>query len=268
MEVRYSFGKNWLDFITHLDDEHVAEAQKSLQLLLGNERLDGSRFLDVGSGSGLFSLVARRLGARVHSFDYDLASVECTSALRTRFFPKDDQWLVEQGSVLDADYMAKLGVFDVVYSWGVLHHTGAMYDAMRSAAGRVAHGGLFAFALYRKTRLCWAWKIEKRWYAGAPPSAQRIADSTYINLMRLAFLLSGRDFNSYVSKYRIIRGMNYANNVRDWLGGYPYELILPGDADSLMKSIGFEQVRSNTRPYSTGLFGSGCDEFVYRRVRT
>ncbi len=268
MDARYSFGENWRDYSAHLDEGRINEAEKSLQTLLALERLDGLRFIDIGSGSGLFSLAARRLGARVCSFDYDLVSVECTSALRARFFPDDSQWRVEQGSVLDATYLAKLGTFDVVYSWGVLHHTGAMYDAIRNAAGLVASDKIFAFALYRKTRLCWLWKLEKRWYAGASPAARRVADSIYISLMRLAFLVSGRDFKSYVANYRSIRGMNYINNVRDWLGGYPYESISPAEVKKFMTSIDFAHERSDTRPYSTGLFGSGCDEFVYRRVRS
>jgi 2-polyprenyl-6-hydroxyphenyl methylase/3-demethylubiquinone-9 3-methyltransferase len=263
---RFAFGENWKSFLAELNDARIAEAEKSLQWLVGRERLDGLRFLDVGSGSGLSSLAARRLGATVHSFDYDLDSVTCTTLLRNRFFPDDPNWLVEQGSILDHAYLGTLGQFDIVYSWGVLHHTGAMSEAIGNAVALVGPSGLFVFALYRKTRLCWLWTIEKRWYCRASPRAQSAARGLFVGLMKLAFAVLRRDFKTYVSGYRRNRGMDYIHDVHDWLGGYPYESIRPAEVEGELTRLGFAAVRSKTRPYSTGLFGSGCDEYAYCRV--
>jgi 2-polyprenyl-6-hydroxyphenyl methylase/3-demethylubiquinone-9 3-methyltransferase len=137
---------------------------------------------------------------------------------------------------------------------------------MRKAARQVSPGGLFAFALYRKTRMCGFWTREKRWYAAASPRAQRIARFLYITLFRAGMIATRRSFRQYVANYKSARGMDYDHDVHDWLGGYPYESIAAGDVGALMDDLGFEHVRSFTRPLSLGLFGSGCDEYVYRRA--
>ena len=128
MSDRFAFGANWSRFLARLTPERIRLAESSLTDWLGDLR--GRSFLDIGSGSGLFSLAARNLGARVHSFDYDPDSVACTAELRRRFHPDDPDWGVEQGSALDEPYLRSLGMFDVVYSWGVLHHTGDMWRAL------------------------------------------------------------------------------------------------------------------------------------------
>src|SRR5437773_1388621 len=132
---RFPFGKNWRDFIERLDEIRIAEATGSLAAMLGKTSLAGCRFLDVGCGSGVFSLGAMRLGAAcVHSFDYDPISVACAEVLRAKFFPNSPRWVIEQGSAVDEQYLSHLGKWDVVYSWGVLHHPGAMWRAMQHVA--------------------------------------------------------------------------------------------------------------------------------------
>jgi len=262
---RFAFGDNWRKFLDRLDEPRVTKAEQSLKELLVRDDLHGLTFLDIGCGSGIFSLAARRLGARVHSIDYDPAAVECALILQQRFYTGDNQWKFGCGSILDADFVGSLGTFDIVYSWGVLHHTGAMYQAIEQAASRVKPGGLFAFALYRKTRFCFFWTHEKRWYANASPWEQRSADALFTFFQRLAFMLRRRDFKQYVANYQSVRGMDYATDVHDWMGGYPYESARPSEVLEFMDRLEFEHIRSNTEPYSTGIFGSGCDEHVYRR---
>ena len=145
---RFEFGKNWSQFLTVLDDKRIARAEQSLQEMLEVDDLFGKRFLDIGSGSGLFSLAARRLGASVHSFDYDPQAVACTTELKRRYFPGDGMWTIEEASVLDREYLASLGKFDIVYSWGVLHHTGAMWDALENVCLNVAPGGRLFISIY------------------------------------------------------------------------------------------------------------------------
>ena len=168
---RFEFGKNWAWFLETLNDQKIDEAVKSLSDMLQTDSLAGRSFLDIGSGSGLFSLAARKLGARVHSFDYDPNSVGCTEELRHRYFTDDEQWTVEPGSALDSAYIASLGKFDVVYSWGVLHHTGDMWTALANAAMPVASRGKLFIAIYNdQGTASIRWTKAKRLYQ---PVAQR-----------------------------------------------------------------------------------------------
>jgi len=140
-DARFQFGKNWQRFLSILDEERISEAERSLKEMLEIDNLHGKTFVDIGSGSGLFSLAARRLGAKVHSFDYDPVSVACTKELKRRYFNDDSKWSIEQGDVLDKAYIESLGQFDIVYAWGVLHHTGAMWQALENIIPLVGKGG-------------------------------------------------------------------------------------------------------------------------------
>jgi 2-polyprenyl-6-hydroxyphenyl methylase/3-demethylubiquinone-9 3-methyltransferase len=166
---RFAFGENWRRFLSVITDERIEEATKSLRDFLGCETLAGKTFLDIGSGSGLFSLAARRLGATVISFDYDPQSVACTQELKRRYFPEDGTWRIEQGSVLDRRYVESLGQFEVCYSWGVLHHTNNLWQALHNAHLAVKPGGLLYIAIYRDEGIVSAcWKVVKRAYCSGP----------------------------------------------------------------------------------------------------
>jgi SAM-dependent methyltransferase len=263
--TRFAFGDNWASYAALVDEERLVEAERGLVRLLGAEGLRGRTMLDIGCGSGLHAAAAGRLGtARIVAIDLDARSVETAREMLLRHAPLVPAE-VRQADVFDLE-PETAGHFDVVYSWGVLHHTGAMLEAIARAAAMVAPGGLFAFALYRRTWLCALWGYEKRWYAAARPSAQAMARRIYTALLRARFAVTGRDFANYVASYQSARGMDFLHDVHDWLGGYPYESISPAEVDDRMRRLGFEHVRSFTQVPSLGLFGSGCDEYVYRRA--
>jgi 2-polyprenyl-3-methyl-5-hydroxy-6-metoxy-1,4-benzoquinol methylase len=259
----FAFGKNWASYAKLVSDLQIDDAVSALRALAGGS-LEGRRFLDIGSGSGLHALAALRLGsAEVVSLDIDPDAVATTRKL-LQVHAARETWRVELRSIFDLE-PASVGQFDVVYSWGVLHHTGDMYGAIRAAAALLAPGGQLILALYRHTRLCWFWKIEKRWYAHASARSQRLAQMLFIALRRFS---KGSKFKQYVASYpERYRGMDFYHDVHDWLGGWPYESITPAQADKLMRELGLRKVRVFARAgIPLGVFGSGCDEYVYVRA--
>ena len=235
--------------------------------MLDVKSIAGRSFLDVGCGSGLFSLAARRLGARVHSFDFDPQSVACTAELKRRYAADDPDWTVERGSVLDSAYLAALGQFDVVYSWGVLHHTGRMWEAIDHAAARVAPGGKFFIAIYNdQGRSSQIWLRVKQLYNGLPRRLRWLV--LYPALVRLwgpttvRDLLRGRPgvtWRNYAAES--MRGMSAWHDVVDWVGGLPFEVATPAEIIAHCERLGFREIR-----HTDCGRGHGCNEFVFERV--
>ena len=264
---RFQFGRNWKSYSSLVDESRVASAEHRLKSLLGLKDLAGRAFLDIGCGSGLHALAALRLGAsRVVAIDLDPESVAAARTLLERFAPNTEVE-VAQRSVFDLEQAAP-GQFDIVYSWGVLHHTGDMMRAIRVAAGQVRNGGLFALAVYGKTRYCGMWARIKRWYVHAPAPKQAAAERLYIRLFGLYLLLRGKRLSTHIANYYSAkRGMDFHHDVRDWIGGYPYESIAARELMALLEPLGFVLVRQKVKRRS-GLFGSGNDEYVFRKPLT
>ena len=262
--TRFEFGENWDRFLNELSEDRIRMAERSLLEMLKVETLQGRSFLDIGSGSGLFSLAARRLGASVCSFDYDPKSVACTEELRRGAYPGDARWQIHQGSVLDKDFLQGLGVFDVVYSWGVLHHTGGMWEALANAATRVAPGGALFVALYNdQGRASAIWLSIKRLYNRLPsrlrwmvliPALARLWGPTVAR-----DLLRGRPLATWRAYAQSsLRGMSPWRDVVDWVGGLPFEVAKPEEVFRFFRDRGF--VLSEMR---TCAGGHGCNEFVF-----
>lgn len=255
-ERRFGFGTNWKNFAGTVDADAIRVATQSLQDFLGVENLQGKTFVDVGCGSGLFSLAALRLGATVTAFDYDPDSVSTTRKLLGEYAPAGN-WTVDQADVLDAGYLEKLPRGDVVYSWGVLHHTGAMWRAIENARTLVAENGLFYLALYNDqgpvTRF---WGSIKKAYNSAPAALRPLLVLPYFLVSLPRALLQGIT-GSAPGRNR--RGMKLWYDCVDWIGGYPFEAATPEAVTSNFLSNGFSLARSATTR------GLGCNEYLFRR---
>jgi 2-polyprenyl-6-hydroxyphenyl methylase/3-demethylubiquinone-9 3-methyltransferase len=261
--ARFEFGRNWQSFLARIDGTRIAEAERSLRDMLDVQDLHGKSFLDIGCGSGLFSLAARRLGAYVHSFDYDPGSVACTAELKLRYFPQDTTWHVERASVLDADYLRSLGRFDIVYSWGVLHHTGAMHRAMENVLIPVAGAGILFIGIYNdqgwRSKL---WLRVKRIYCSGAlgRSIACVICIPYLILRGVVFdVVRLRDPTRRYRRYsEHSRGMSIVTDWFDWLGGYPFEVATPESVCAFYEARGF----TTCRVIRTSR--NGCNQFVFR----
>ncbi len=263
----FIFGKNWQVFLAGLNEKRIIEAEESLiQFLGGREKIRGKSFVDIGCGSGLFSLAAFRLGAKkVISVDVDKYSIACVAHLR-KTVEIPDKWEIRHGSVLNPDFLKSLGTFDIVYSWGVLHHTGDMYQALINIVPLVKNVGRLYIAIYNDNNKLLEgtssfWLRLKKFYNGQSGKAKKLIEALYTAYYVLGLTVSGVNPAQYIRQYHTLRGMDFTTDIKDWLGGYPYEYASVQTITSFYKKLGF------TRKKFTQARSIGCNEFLFVRSR-
>ena len=272
LDTHFEFGQNWSEYSSLICPERIKNAEKSLETLIDPKFIKGKSFLDIGCGSGLSALAALNIGAsRVMCTDIDPISVYTTNNTLERF-SKNSSFESKVLSVFDLS-PDMLGLFDVVYSWGVLHHTGSMYEAIEAASKMTAKDGVFVIALYRKTPFCEMWKVIKRLYISSPRFIQKIVLYLYAALTMTTKTLCGINIISHIKNYKKNRGMSFLHDIHDWLGGYPYESISPKECKDFLESIGFKIISQNIYTSRTifrtfmQIMGSGCDEYVFKKIK-
>ncbi len=253
----FSFGENWASFSQRLTEERIQEAMHSLVNLFGENGLQGKTFLDIGCGSGVFSIAAARLGARsVLGVDVDPLSIETSQRNAKRWLSNPDGPIsFRQASVLDEQEVASWGTFDIVYSWGVLHHTGDMLRALRNAAQTVRPQGLLMIAIYHRHWSSPIWKLIKWFYNRIGKRGQRVLVWLFVPLIAAAKWLVTLE-----NPFKMRRGMDFMHNVVDWLGGYPYEYASVDEMRAHLERLGFQVLAVYPAKVPTG-----CNEFVCRK---
>ena len=267
----FSFGKNWQLFLAKLNDERITRAKQSLTDFLGGSgNLENKTFIDIGCGSGLFSLAAFLLGAKqVISVDIDDFSLECVKYLRERFAGQDkNRWIIKKGSALDKEFIKSLGQFDIVYSWGVLHHTGEMWRAIEYVMSLVEPNGLFYLAIYNEPTTnndAQYWLTVKRRYNSNGAVMKKFLEWRYALQAFYGAGCTGHRWwslqkaCSHVIHYNSFRGMDWYTDIKDWLGGYPYEFCNAQKMIDFFESHNFKTLRVK----DVGQ-GTGCNEFLFR----
>ncbi|MBF0299194.1 MAG: class I SAM-dependent methyltransferase [Oligoflexia bacterium] len=263
LNLRFDFGKNWATFLKGIDEERINSAIDSLRNFLKVDDFSGLSFLDVGHGSGLFSLAARKLGARVHSFDYDNNSVQCANTLKEKYFPGDSLWTIEQGSALDANYLSSIGKYDIVYSWGVLHHTGSMYAALSNVILPMKANSKLFVSIYNTQLTTGFWKKIKKIYISSSQIERSLLIAIFFVFFFLSYLIKDliTPRNPCLRFKNKVRGMSFFTDVIDWIGGYPFETARPEEIFNFFKERNLQLVNLSTVGGKMG-----CNEFVFQRI--
>jgi 2-polyprenyl-6-hydroxyphenyl methylase/3-demethylubiquinone-9 3-methyltransferase len=257
--IGFSFGRNWQSFLKCADDEAFRVAQKDIEVWLGTETVIDKTILDIGCGSGIHSYGFYSMNARrIISIDVDPLSVEATRTLWKKA-GSPGHWTICSGSILDKEFLLRLGYgsFDVVYSWGVLHHTGAMWDALENTSRMVAPGGQLWIALYAKgPKYPDHLKLKQNYNNTSWMGKKLMAWRWIYRLMRQRYR-EGK--NPFAWNERRVRGMNTYHDLLDWLGGLPYDVAAPEEIDKFLLPKAFDLSKS--------VMGCEGDNhvFLYRR---
>lgn len=260
----FDFGANWAEFSTHaLTPERIEAARAAFRELLRAVPLAGRTFLDIGFGQGMSLLFAAAEGARTVGCDINPRCLEVLQANAPRLLPPGcaAPHLV-CGSILSdstvqalrqAPVVAAEG-YDIVHSWGVLHHTGQMWKAIETAAGLVRPGGHLILALYNLHWSCRPWWHIKRAYNRAPSWIRPLLVYSLVPVIFAAKWAVTRR-----NPLRQQRGMDFYYNVVDWVGGYPYEYCAISEPGQRLGPA-FEEIQRTPAEVPTG-----CHELVFRR---
>ena len=249
--MRFKFGRNWKRYSKLIDDSRIKDASESLKESFEIENFKNKSFIDVGCGSGIFSISASLLGGKTKSFDFDIDAVECTKDLSKKILGKTID--TEKGDILDLKYIQNLGKFDYVYSWGVLHHTGNLNSALKNIDNLVKKNGKLFISIYNdqgiKSDL---WRIIKILF-----NKIKILQPFLIFIFFIFMKIPGIVFR-FLTKQTENRGMAATTDLIDWLGGYPFETAKPEYIFDFFFKLNYRLVKLKTVSGK-----SGCNEFIF-----
>lgn len=252
---QFSFGKNWEHFVdTAIDQTIIEKHLQELSWWIEPNKIQNKRVIDIGCGSGLSAWCLKQLGCReLHAFDYDQYSVNAAQNMFGNNRANDAGVTIQQGSILDNEYVQSLGKFDLVHSWGVLHHTGDMKKAISNAVSLCAEGGYLMIALYEKgPRYQDDLKLKMN-YNNADDDGKLDMLYSYLKALNFRYQFELEKTN--------VRGMNPLHDAIDWLGGFPYEVTNCKEVINQLESRGFELRKFKYKPEG------GCSVYAFQNCK-
>ncbi|NCA22316.1 MAG: class I SAM-dependent methyltransferase, partial [Crocinitomicaceae bacterium] len=251
------FGENFeKNLLNRFNEENLLEAKSFLSHYLEFKDFSGKTFLDAGCGSGVFSIVAHQMGAKVTTFDIEEEALNNLEILKTRFHIEPNQIKSFISDILDVNTLTSLGQFDLVMCWGVVHHTGNLWQAIDNVSKCVKPDGLIHLGIYNtadnfgfypdgRFGTSLFWKKVKRFYSNRATWFQNVIDFFAFLGIFFIYLLS---FNNPIKKLKENerRGMSWQSDLKDWLIGYPYEYASPEEVFNFMKERGFTLIKLKT----------------------
>lgn len=243
-QISFSFGQNWKNFSKTIDAQVLERATEDIREWFSLEGIQNKRVLDIGSGSGIHSYAFWKLGAsEVVSFDYDFKSVEATDSIWKKC-RQPSNWKVLKGSILDKAFIESLGQFDIVYSWGVLHHTGQMWEAIKNAISiPIKEDSKIMISIYQDKK-----NYERDLSLKMNYNKAGFIKKKYIVLKQIYMLMSRRrrkGLNPFTWNEKKERGMNEYHDLIDWLGGLPYEVATKEEIERFFSENGGWRLKKN-----------------------
>ncbi|HEX2957324.1 MAG TPA: class I SAM-dependent methyltransferase [Chitinispirillaceae bacterium] len=262
---QFDFGKNWASFSrSALSTIRIETARNDFNNLFSGIPLKGKTFLDIGFGQGLSLLFANEAGAVTVGNDINPSCYDAINESARFFNLSSITFPLILGSILENTTIENIQralerkmLFDIVHSWGVLHHTGGMYDALSKAMNLVARGGYFVIAIYNYHYTSLLWRFIKLIYCKSHPCLKKLMITVFYPLIAAAkFAVTGKN------PFKKDRGMNFYYDVIDWIGGYPYEYASKQKIINYCEEYGFTCIRCVDADVPTG-----CNQFVFYKSR-